>query len=111
MEHNASSPLAGVGYDIHRLEAGLPMVLGGVEITGAESGPLAHSDGDALLHAICDALLGAAALGDIGVHFPDNDPAYRGISSSVLLHRVIDLLAGSGYVPNNIDCMLILERP
>ncbi len=103
--------LAGFGYDVHRLEAGRTMVLGGVEIPDSPSGPVAHSDGDVLLHAVCDALLGAAALGDIGKHFPDTDPAYKGISSLELLRRVAGLLRDQGMRPHNLDCMLILERP
>ena len=103
--------LVGFGYDIHRLEAGRPMRLGGIDIPTAESGPVAHSDGDVLVHAICDALLGAAALDDIGRHFPDTDPAYRGIDSLQLLRHVVELLAGQDFAPHNIDCMLILERP
>jgi 2-C-methyl-D-erythritol 2,4-cyclodiphosphate synthase len=103
--------LIGFGYDIHRLEPGRPMRLGGVDIPEAERGPVAHSDGDALLHAICDALLGAAALGDIGLHFPDTDPAFRGIASIELLHRVVALLSEQNLSPHNIDCMVILERP
>lgn len=87
------------------------MRLGGVDITEAETGPVAHSDGDVLLHAICDALLGAAALGDIGRHFPDTDPAYRGINSLELLGLVVELLDRKGYRVRNVDCMLILERP
>lgn len=102
---------AGFGYDVHRLEAGRAMVLGGVEIPDAPSGPVAHSDGDVLLHAVCDALLGAAALGDIGKHFPDTDPAYKGISSLELLRQVVELLRNQGMRPHNLDCMLILERP
>jgi 2-C-methyl-D-erythritol 2,4-cyclodiphosphate synthase len=103
--------LVGFGYDIHRLESGRPMRLGGIDIPDAISGPVAHSDGDVLLHAVCDALLGAAAIGDIGKHFPDTDQAYRGISSVELLRRVVELLAEKGYTPHNLDCMLILERP
>lgn len=103
--------LAGFGYDVHRLEAGRAMVLGGVEIPDAPSGAVAHSDGDVLLHAVCDALLGAAALGDIGKHFPDTDPAYKGISSLELLRQVVQLLRNQGLRPHNLDCMLILERP
>lgn len=102
---------AGFGYDIHRLEAGRPLRLGGVDIPGAERGPVAHSDGDVLLHAVCDALLGAAALGDIGHHFPDTDPAYRGIDSLELLRRVVALLADNGLRARNLDCMLLLEAP
>ena len=103
--------LVGFGYDIHRLEAGRPMRLGGVDIPTAEAGPVAHSDGDVLLHAVCDALLGAGALGDIGKHFPDTDPAYRGIDSLELLRRVVRLLDEHGLRPHNLDCMLILEHP
>ena len=102
---------SGFGYDIHKLEPGRPMRLGGVDIPEATAGPVAHSDGDALLHALCDAFLGAAALGDIGRHFPDTDPAYRGIDSVELLRRVIELLRERNLRPHNVDCMLILERP
>ncbi|MBC8145868.1 MAG: 2-C-methyl-D-erythritol 2,4-cyclodiphosphate synthase [bacterium] len=101
----------GFGYDIHRLEPGRPMRLGGVDIPEALSGPVAHSDGDVLLHAICDALLGAAGLSDIGVHFPDTDAAYRGIDSLRLLERVVTLIAAEGLVPNNVDCTVVLELP
>lgn len=103
--------LVGFGYDIHRLEAGLPLRLGGIDIPEASSGPVAHSDGDVLLHALCDALLGAAALGDIGRHFPDTDPAYKGIASIALLRKVVDLLAERSLFPHNVDCMILLERP
>lgn len=101
----------GFGYDIHRLEPGRPMRLGGVDIPEALSGPVAHSDGDVLLHAVCDALLGAAGLSDIGVHFPDTDAAYRGIDSLRLLERVVTLIAAEGLVPNNVDCTVVLELP
>ena len=87
------------------------MRLGGIDIPEAQAGPVAHSDGDVLLHALCDALLGAAALGDIGRHFPDTDPAYRGIDSVELLRRVVELLREHNLRPHNVDCMLILERP
>lgn len=100
----------GYGYDVHRLAPGESLVLGGVTIP-SEFGTVAHSDGDVLLHAICDALLGAAALGDIGEHFPDNDAVYRGISSISLLERSVQLLAESGYSIGNIDATLVLERP
>jgi 2-C-methyl-D-erythritol 2,4-cyclodiphosphate synthase len=103
--------LVGFGYDIHRLEAGRPLRLGGVDIPGAESGPVAHSDGDVVLHALCDALLGAAGLGDIGVHFPDTDEAFRGVDSVVLLERVVAMLAREGVRPHNVDCTVVLERP
>lgn len=100
----------GFGYDIHRLAAGRTLTLGGVRITD-DFGCVAHSDGDVLLHAICDALLGAAALGDIGLHFPDTDPGYRGISSLLLLERCADLVTAHGYAIANIDATLVLERP
>lgn len=103
--------LAGFGYDVHRLERGRPLYLGGVEIPDAPAGPVAHSDGDVLLHAACDALLGAAALGDIGKHFPDTDPAYKGINSLELLRQVVSLLARQNLRPHNLDCMVLLERP
>jgi 2-C-methyl-D-erythritol 2,4-cyclodiphosphate synthase len=103
--------LVGFGYDIHRLEAGRPLRLGGVDIPAADAGPVAHSDGDVLLHALCDALLGAAGLGDIGHQFPDTDEAYRGISSLELLARVARLIADEGLAPNNVDCTVVLERP
>lgn len=100
----------GFGYDVHRLEEGIPFWLGGVEIRH-HKGSLGHSDADVLLHAICDALLGAAALGDIGTHFPDNDPAFRGIASSKLLQRCGELLHSSGYEIGNIDCTICLQSP
>lgn len=100
----------GFGYDVHRLEEGIPFWLGGVEIPHYK-GSLGHSDADVLLHAICDALLGAAALGDIGTHFPDTDPAYRGIASSILLRRTGELLHSRGYEPVNIDCTVCLQSP
>ena len=100
----------GQGYDAHRFTNGDRVVLGGVEIP-FDHGLAAHSDGDVLLHAICDALLGAAALGDIGKHFPDSDPDLKGVSSRDLLRRVGQLLQQSGYVICNIDATLIAERP
>lgn len=100
----------GQGYDAHRFKDGSRVVLGGVEIP-FEYGLAAHSDGDVLLHAICDALLGAAALGDIGRHFPDSDPAYKGVSSRVLLRRVKELLDEAGFSIVNIDAVAICERP
>lgn len=100
----------GTGYDVHRLVAGRTLVLGGVHIPHAE-GLLGHSDADALLHAICDALLGAAGLGDIGRHFPDSAPKYRGISSLVLLEEVRRLLAETGFSVHNIDATIVAERP
>ena len=100
----------GNGYDVHPLAAGLPLFLGGVGIPHSK-GAVAHSDGDTLIHALCDALLGAAALGDIGQHFPDNDPAYKGIDSKVLLSRTVALLNQKGYRPVNIDVVIALQAP
>lgn len=100
----------GHGYDLHRLEAGRPLVLGGIRIDH-DYGPLAHSDGDVALHALCDALLGAAALGDIGQIFPDTDPAHAGADSRELLREVRDRVAAAGYAPHNIDITIIAERP
>ncbi|MEG0499929.1 MAG: 2-C-methyl-D-erythritol 2,4-cyclodiphosphate synthase [Rikenellaceae bacterium] len=100
----------GYGYDVHRLADGLPLTIGGVRLEHTK-GIVAHSDGDVLLHAICDALLGALALGDIGLHFPDTSAEFRGIDSTILLRRSYELVRAKGYVVGNIDCMLCLERP
>ena len=100
----------GIGYDIHRLVEGRKLILGGVEIP-FEKGLLGHSDSDVLTHAICDALLGAAALGDIGSHFPDTDPRFAGASSLDLLTQVVELLAEQGYGVANIDATVITEKP
>ena len=100
----------GMGYDVHRLATGRKLIIGGVEIP-YEKGLLGHSDADVLLHAIMDALLGAAALGDIGKHFPDTDPEYEGISSIKLLEHVGRLLDEGGYVIENIDATIIAQRP
>jgi len=100
----------GIGYDVHRLVPGRPLILGGVRIP-FESGLLGHSDADVLTHAICDALLGAAGLGDIGIHFPDSDERYRGISSLALLERVAWRLREAGHEPVNVDATIIAERP
>ena len=100
----------GNGYDVHRLVEGRRLMLGGVEVA-YEKGLLGHSDADVLLHAICDALLGAAALGDIGRHFPDTSPAYKGISSLTLLAEVHRLLREAGFRVNNIDATIVAERP
>lgn len=105
-----SSIRIGIGYDIHRLVEGRKLVLGGVEIP-FEKGLLGHSDSDVLTHAICDALLGAAALGDIGAHFPDTDPRWAGASSLDFLAHVVDLLADRGYRVANVDATVIAERP
>ncbi len=101
---------AGIGYDIHRLERGRRLVLGGVEIE-ADRGPVGHSDGDALAHALCDALLGAAGLGDIGTHFPDNDPQWKGVSSLLFLERTAEMMAARGLRVTWIDAVVIVERP
>ena len=100
----------GTGYDVHRLVPDRDLVIGGVRIP-YEKGLLGHSDADVLLHAVMDALLGAAALGDIGKHFPDSDPAYKGISSLTLLEKVGDLLAEKGLVVENIDSTIIAQAP
>ena len=100
----------GMGYDVHRLVENRKLILGGVEIP-YEKGLLGHSDADVLLHAIMDALLGAAALGDIGKHFPDTDPAYKGISSILLLEHVGRLLEKEGIRIGNIDATVIAQRP
>ncbi|MCQ2440722.1 MAG: 2-C-methyl-D-erythritol 2,4-cyclodiphosphate synthase [Clostridia bacterium] len=100
----------GHGYDVHRLTKNRELIIGGVHIP-FELGLLGHSDADVLLHAVCDALLGAAALGDIGKHFPDTDENYRGIDSRVLLKRVCELLKKSGYKVVNIDATVIAQSP
>lgn len=100
----------GIGYDCHRLQTGRPLVLGGVNIP-CKFGLLGHSDADVLLHAIMDALLGAAGLGDIGIHFPDHDDRYLDISSLKLLQQVSRLISESGFKIINIDCVLIAESP
>ena len=100
----------GLGYDVHKLVEDRDLILGGVKIP-YEKGLLGHSDADVLLHAIMDALLGAAALGDIGKHFPDSDPKYKGISSLKLLEHVGDLLEKNLYVIENIDATIIAQRP
>jgi len=100
----------GTGYDIHRLTKGRAMVLGGVEIPYSK-GPLGHSDGDVLLHAVSDAVLGALSRGDIGMMFPDTDPAYKDISSLELLKKVCFVMEEDGYTLGNMDCNVILEEP
>ena len=100
----------GMGYDVHRLVPERDLIIGGVKIP-YEKGLLGHSDADVLLHAIMDALLGAAALGDIGKHFPDNDPAYKGADSLMLLGRVGEMLSEEGYVIENIDSTIIAQKP
>jgi 2-C-methyl-D-erythritol 2,4-cyclodiphosphate synthase len=100
----------GFGYDVHRLKKGRKFILGGVEIPHP-SGPDGHSDADVLIHAICDALLGAAALRDIGFHFPNTDPQYKNIDSSRLLQHVCGLLQEKKFTIGNIDCTILLESP
>ena len=100
----------GIGYDLHRLAAGRKLVLGGIEVP-FEKGPVGHSDGDALAHAICDALLGAAGLGDIGTHFPDTDPKWKGAHSLRFLEHVRGLLAERRLRIMHLDAIVITERP
>ena len=100
----------GQGYDLHRLVEGRPLILGGVKID-YEKGLLGHSDADALLHAITDSLLGAAGLGDIGRHFPDTDPAYKGIDSKILLSEAVALVVKAGWVIANVDATVIAQAP
>ncbi len=100
----------GHGYDVHAFETGDHLILGGLSIPYSQQFK-AHSDGDVLLHAICDALLGALALGDIGQHFPDNDPNYSGVDSRVLLREVYQLINQHGWLLSNIDCLIIAQEP
>lgn len=100
----------GTGYDIHRLVTGRPLILGGVQIP-FEKGLLGHSDADVLVHAACDALLGAAGLGDIGLHFPDTDPAYAGIFSIELLERSMAMVVEKGYRLGNLDAVIFAQAP
>ena len=100
----------GIGYDVHQLTPDRPLWLGGVQIPH-RLGLLGHSDADVLLHAICDAMLGAAALGDIGQHFPDNDPSLKGIDSKILLAKCNQLLRDNGYAIENIDSIVCAQRP
>jgi 2-C-methyl-D-erythritol 2,4-cyclodiphosphate synthase len=100
----------GVGYDVHRLVDGASLVLGGVTIP-YEKGLAGHSDADVLLHAIADAVLGAAALGDLGAHFPDTDPDWEGADSQILLRRVAESAREAGFVPHNVDSTVVLEQP
>lgn len=101
---------SGIGYDVHRLVFGRKLILGGVDIP-FEKGLLGHSDADVLIHALCDALLGAAALGDIGIHFPDTDMAYRGVSSMVLLDKTVQLLESRGFSVVNVDITVLAQAP
>lgn len=100
----------GHGYDVHRLTENRNLVIGGVKIP-FEMGLLGHSDADVLTHAVCDALLGAAALGDIGKHFPDSDDRFKGINSMILLEKTVEMVNGLGYTVENIDCTVIAQSP
>ena len=100
----------GNGYDVHALAEGLPLWLGGVRIE-SESGCIAHSDGDVAIHALCDALLGALALGDIGKHFPDTSDEFKGIDSKILLRRTMELVGNHGYRLGNADITIAMQRP
>jgi len=100
----------GLGYDAHRLVAGRPLILGGVKIPYAQ-GLLGHSDADVLSHAIGDALLGAVGAGDLGSHFPDKDPAYKDISSLILLARIMEVVRDRGFAPVNVDATIVAEQP
>ena len=100
----------GNGYDVHALAEGLPLWLGGVQVE-SPIGCIAHSDGDVAIHALCDALLGALALGDIGKHFPDTSDEFAGIDSKILLARVISLVAEAGWVVGNVDITIAMQRP
>jgi 2-C-methyl-D-erythritol 2,4-cyclodiphosphate synthase len=100
----------GIGYDLHRLEAGRKLIVGGIELP-FDKGPVGHSDGDVLAHALCDALLGAAGLGDIGTHFPDTDPKWKGANSLIFLEHVKKLLAERNLAVEHVDAVVILEKP
>lgn len=100
----------GNGYDVHALAQGLPLWLGGVKIE-SETGCVAHSDGDVAIHALCDALLGALALGDIGRHFPDSSDDFKGIDSKILLERTMEMVSEAGYRVGNADITIALQRP
>ena len=111
MRHFQPRPFCiGIGKDMHRLDLGRPLVVGGVRIAH-EKGAVGHSDADVLVHALCDALLGALGLGDIGQHFPDTDPNYEGINSLLLLDEVYAKVRAAGYVLGNVDAVIELERP
>ncbi len=108
--HSKPQLRIGYGVDVHQLAAGYPLWIGGIQLP-SELGAVGHSDADVLIHAICDALLGALALRDIGYHFSDQDPQFKGIDSKILLARVYDLVKGKGYAIVNIDATVILESP
>ncbi|MBL7905302.1 MAG: 2-C-methyl-D-erythritol 2,4-cyclodiphosphate synthase [Bacteroidales bacterium] len=100
----------GFGYDVHQLKEGLPLMIGGIRVIHYK-GASGHSDADVLLHAICDSLLGAAGLRDIGYHFPDSDPALKGIDSMILLRKTVELVRAEGWQIGNIDCTIALQKP
>jgi len=100
----------GFGFDTHRLEEGCPLWLGGIQVPHTH-GSVGHSDADVLIHAICDALLGAAALRDIGFHFPDTDPEFSGIDSKILLRRTVQMVMDKSLLIGNIDCTIVLQQP
>jgi len=100
----------GFGYDVHQLQEGKKLILGGIHIPH-HKGSLGHSDADVLIHAICDALLGAANLGDIGKHFPDTDNKYKDIDSNILLEKVMEMILAEGYILQNIDTTICLQKP
>lgn len=100
----------GYGYDVHRLAEGVPFWLGGIQVEH-HSGAYGHSDADVLIHVICDAMLGAANMRDIGFHFSDTDPKFKGIDSKILLKEVLDLIATKGYKVGNVDCTICLQQP
>ena len=104
------STRCGIGYDLHRLAEGRKLIVGGIELP-FDKGPVGHSDGDVLVHAMCDALLGAAGLGDIGTHFPDTDPKWKGANSLLFLGRVKKLLDEKNFVIEHIDAVVITEKP
>jgi len=100
----------GIGYDLHRLEVGRKLIVGGVELP-FDKGPVGHSDGDVLAHALCDALLGAAGLGDIGTHFPDTDPKWKGANSLIFLEHAKKLLTEKNFAIEHVDAVVITEKP
>jgi 2-C-methyl-D-erythritol 2,4-cyclodiphosphate synthase len=104
------STRCGIGYDLHRLAEGRKLIVGGVELP-FEKGPVGHSDGDVLAHALCDALLGAAGLGDIGMHFPDTDPKWKGANSLLFLEHARKLLDANGFSIEHVDAVVIAEKP
>ena len=104
------STRCGIGYDLHRLAEGRKLIVGGIELP-FDKGPVGHSDGDVLAHALCDALLGAAGLGDIGTHFPDTDPQWKGANSLLFLERAKKLLADKNFSIEHVDAVVIAEKP